>query len=665
MLNIYRLTRYPDHDYIIFQADNDFKEEFRKRFRVKITRAKRGFENSWFTFLRDDYRNLFDLIKEYFKENYSPPELLLSCYKANRPLSDTWPADIWQKKVEEAISSEFSRAGYFTQSDKYSGMVTVTPPEPNLKLDNIDIYWSVKYRVEINPDQYPYLWCIDCFKFFMEDRPTNLETIARVYGQDSDIIRDVKSYTTRNAKDEFSKFKGFVKTIPQLEQCENIKFDNKPEIPESLGFKTWYWNHDSSAYFEASKGLKTNLTQVILDEECGFYHQPDDISVIVLTPKSEEILQIPQIDWQQVGKDIKSFLNRIINNVNVPFIHEEYCLHDDIITLIKRLKIFISQNDNTRLLCILFAPPSDLSQRTTEISNSIEDKTKEIYKEIKNLSRGGYIETIDWGNMKSEKDSIFIINNTVFSGLIKMGAIPWIIKDLPFENIHNSENYFLGLSVNNSSEIFAGSAILMSNNSNLVAFAGIYLTKEEELVYSSYFFQEMINDLIMNGIHHSQPDISHIIVHMGHELIDYRENISEIQNQISISFDLVQINESHIRFKQPYNVQSTPSHGIAIGDEHKNIAYLMNTLSYTEITNRGNIYPNPNTLSVKKISGSTSLKSLAAQVYWLSSGNTYSLHRTIDKPMTLIFSDALLAHIQKTKKPMSVKRNYKRTLYWL
>ena len=113
MIHIYRATRYPDRDFFTFQATDDTYQQFRFRFPVKVTEAKRGFEGGYFTYLRDNYRTtFFDLIKSYLRENYVPPELRLSAFRTDEPLTDLWPSPMWQQKVTDAVKAVFAEQGY-------------------------------------------------------------------------------------------------------------------------------------------------------------------------------------------------------------------------------------------------------------------------------------------------------------------------------------------------------------------------------------------------------------------------------------------------------------------------------------------------------------------------------------------------------------------------
>ena len=72
MIHIYRVTRYPDHDNIIFQADDDTAQKLKRQFPVRIQETKLGFEPGYYTWLRDDYRDRFiDRIQAFFRYHFS------------------------------------------------------------------------------------------------------------------------------------------------------------------------------------------------------------------------------------------------------------------------------------------------------------------------------------------------------------------------------------------------------------------------------------------------------------------------------------------------------------------------------------------------------------------------------------------------------------------
>jgi len=107
MIRIYRPTRYPDRDYFIFQASPETLAKFRSSFPLQVRSTRRGFEQGYFCWLRDVYRDrYFDAVREFFRKHYSPPEIKLSIFRSTTPLSARWPLPFWERKVTGAIQQK-------------------------------------------------------------------------------------------------------------------------------------------------------------------------------------------------------------------------------------------------------------------------------------------------------------------------------------------------------------------------------------------------------------------------------------------------------------------------------------------------------------------------------------------------------------------------------
>jgi len=665
MIHIYRMTRYPDVDKIIFQGTDDTVKNFKLRFPLRVQPTKMGFEEGWFTWLRDDYREkFFAPIHSFFQAHYSPPEIRLSCFQSKNALSELWPKEVWRQKVSDAIQTLFSKNGYTAQPNPHGESVDVVPSKPSFQIENVEVYWAVGYWVEIGNDRKPVLWCYDRFLTLLDGRPASLEQIGRALGEDSHILQKIRHFTTRNAEEQFNILRRFVKHITPLTACENIAFSDEPVAAKDAGFETWFWLRDSDACFEVSNGLKTNLAQALLGEGCGLFVQPDDLLLIVILPDPQSSPLVPQIEWPRVLSDIDLFIRQTMPEVEVPMCSFQYPLSGDYGQCMKGVQEAVQKYPGRRVLCLM-ATPSPVDRRSARQDIlAVEQQSRQINRELRAVFQEGYAETLDWNKLRTDKDRPYVIHNALLGSLYRLNAEPWKIADLPFTKEPASGNYFLGL-YGSEDDRPALAGTLFGHEGGLVAFGGVYLDDPDAGTYEEEL-NRLIITLISKGIHQSKPKPVHLIIHMTPELQGYTPEIKAIVERLALTFDLLAIKHSSVHFLQPMNCQGTPSHGIAVGSDASKTAYMMNTLSVGEKTNdRGFIYPNPNTMAIQQLAGASSIKTLAAQIYWLSNGHISALHRTVDTPMTIAYTRALHDHIRKTKRSMRVTRNYRRTLFWL
>ena len=675
MIYIYRATRYPDRDFFTFQATEDTIKQFRFRFPVRVTEAKRGFEGGFFTWLRDDYREtFFDLIKSYLCENYTPPELRLSAFRTTAPLSDLWPESMWQQKVTDAIKSAFVEQGYTIDEDKFSELVQVIPDEPSFSQKDVQIYRCVSFKIQVPEDLYPLLWCQERFRLFMDGRPVSLKQIAETYSEDAAITQAVRHFTTRNAEEQFHLLKRFASHIPPLASCNGITFEQEPVTPQRVGLETWFWLHDSDAYFETSNGLQTILAQAMLEEGSGFYFQPNDIQAVILLPDPGSSPILPNVNWEQVVTRAEKFLEQTLPDVDIPINTVKYPVEGDLGQVTREVETIVQSHSDRRVLCLMATPSPEARFSMDSKLQAAEKQSFQLNKSLRDSFRGGYTVTVDWNNLVKTGDVPFVVNNALMGGIYRLNAQPWVLANLPFESEPVEAIYFLGLV--GDAKVHTLSGALFDYQSTLVAYGASRLDSQNSSMEDfTNKIDELVKSLIKKGIHHSRPRPAHVIVHISPDMVAYVEDIQAVLRALSIPRDIVLIDpNAECRLWQPANQQDTPSHGIAVGSEAQKVAYLVNTLSLAEKVNRPSadmgtsfirdIYPNPNVITVRQVAGSTSIKSLAAHIYWLSIAHINALHRTVDTPVTIAYARSLYEHV-KTRRSMRVTRNYKRTLYWL
>ncbi len=667
MIHIYRPVRYADSDTFIFQGDSEDIQAIKTLVNspFKIYSTKLGFETGNFMYLRFNYRELyFEAIKSYLRTNYTPPKLKLSSFRADKALSSTWTTEIWKQKVSDAIKSRFQNRGYSVRNNNFSGMVEILPEQPKLKVGEVEVFQGFQYSVTVGDDFVPILWASENFWLYSDNQPTNFTKIAQLYGDASNIVQEIRHFTLRSSEEQFEFLTKTVKWIQALPACEDIRFVEAPLSAEDMGLATWFWLHDSNTTFEGASGFQTTLAQSLFEKGDGFLNQPDDIVIIFLLPELNTSPIIPPVNWEQVAEFACSFASTALSKVDLPFRVIRYPVIGDFSVCVDAVKTLIQAHAGKRVLCFMASLGSNAKNSTNEEIISADRQTAYLSRTLRESFRGGYTETLDWDKLIDPKVSKFILDNAVMTSLYRLNAQPWRLTDLPFDNIHPENTYFLGMTGNIDRESVA--AVLVDSLGMLVAYGGDCPHDGQQV----RGFPEKLNNLIRNifndGIHHSHPRLKHVIAHLSPELSNQAKSLEQLLKSLKLGYDILTIHpDSSVRLLQPNNKQGTPSNGIAVGSEGGGFAYLMNTLSVGEKTTRGYIYPSPTPVRIQKIVGTTTLKNLASHVYWLSAAHINSLHRTVDKPITIDYAHTLLAHVMKSRKPMRVTRNYKKTLFWL
>lgn len=665
MINLYRPARYPDRDTFLVQAEDKDLHEFRSKFfpiRAEPTK-KEGFEREHYIFLRYENRELFESIRSFFRENFSAPSIQVSVFRSTHELSTTWKANVWEGKVTDAIKSVFQRQGYGVQDNVYSKMVEVLPAQATFQADEISVFWGCQFWVQVNKDCFVDLWASGNFWFYIDDQPTNFMKIAQKLGDASETIQKIQNFTRRSSEEQFTFLERFISHIGALQACEGIQFRSSPLTANELNMDTWFWLHDSAAAFCGAGDYPSTFTQSLLEPGGGFYHQPDDLGVLVLLPEVGTSSIIPSINWDtDVAEASHTFITRSMSKVSIPFDVIRYPVAGALDGVLDAVRAFVNQHASRRVFCLLPTPGADARRSTNEQIVAASQQTHNLERELRNIFIKGFTETLDWNNLADPKARQFILENAIMTGLYRFGALPWRLTGLSFDGEPADNSYFLGVAGSPESGAIAG--VVIDSSAKLIAFAGEY--PEGKNVDFPDRVLGLITDIISGGFHHTLPKPLHLIVHLSSELSPLAGQIQKKLEQAKLACDVVSIHpDSSVRFLQTNNKEGTPSNGIAIGDSSKGIAYLMNTLAVAEKTSRGYIYPSPAPLMLRVWGGNTSLKTLASHVYWLSAAHINALHRTVDLPITIAYAQALQKHIAKTRRSMRVTKNHNRTLFWL
>ena len=668
MVNIYRPVRYPDRDTFVFQISDDELKEFHEQFRVRVIEAKRGFEGGYYVGLRYDYREkYYDAIVDFFRQHYVPPKIQLSVFRANRSLSNAWETEVWQEKVKDAIKGAMRSQGYSIQERPFGGAVDVVPPKPSLEVENVKVYWGIQYRVVVYKDLTPQLWTSTNYWFFLDDVPKNLREITKVFGEYSDVIKQVRGFVTKNSEQLFTLLKRFVKRIGSLDACEGIHFIERPLSADELGMETWFWIHDSEVSFKGSGKYQTTVPQFLVDQETGFYKQIDNAMVVVMLPDPDSSSLIPKIDWDGLVERIKKIVFDFMPDVSVPVYPVSFAVGQDLTDLTDQLKSIIDVNLDRRVLCLLPTPGAQAQKSSDQELVIASQFFNRLNKEIRKIYRNSYTVSLDWAGLTQDsREAGYILENALLAGFYRLGAQPWLIQNMPVEEVEAPNNYFLGLSGTEKDVVPVVAGVLFDSEGRFLAFGGDLLQDAKRS------FNQVVRRLVSNfakwGVDRkTQPIPMQFTVHITPELADFKDEIKAALAEENITCDIVSIHpDSPVRFFQPDNIQGTPSNGIALGNDRSGSAYLMNTLSVGEKTKQGYIYPSPAPVRIKRVTGYATLRTLAAHVYWFSMADVNAFHRTVNIPITVGYAQKLHKHISKRQRQMKVTRySSDRTLFWL
>jgi len=657
-VGVYRITRYPDHDKIIFQANDDAVNLFRRTFPLRVEEAKRGYEGGYYTWLRFEARaGLYDLVNRFFRQYYVPPEIKLGLFAGTKVLPDTWPARVWIGKVVDGIKMAFSD---FVIEEEGEGWTAIYQRKPILAQEGVTVYRGVRFRVEMDDDSRPILLCDAKHKFHLDDQPASLKTISRRLGDDEVLMKQIKDKTTRSTDSHFNTYRWFVQKIGALPGCEDMEFGPEPLAASELKYETWFWLHDTDTQIEIANGIHTNLSQVLLSDGGGFYYQPDDIQILLLLPDETSSTVVPTGDWSRISQLAEDYVQHALPQVDKPFTVVKYSLVPDQDDYLDQVKAFVSEYPTRRLLTLMIIPEKDPSVSQTEAGGAAEARSWSVQKAVRSVARGGYVITLGWDCIAKPEELNYFVDNSVTRGLYQIGARPWHLVSPPIGSHDPSEILFIGLAHDTDMSQLTG--VAFGADGATIGYSGVRATSSK--TDFGGLVGQVVGELFGLRQSYAPSPLQRVVVHVPAAIEGYAEQLTSILVKRGIACDAVSISFSGgPRLCQPGNDSGTPSNGIAVGNEQ--VAYLINSHTVGEQLHSNKwVLPAPNTVVVRRIAGETPMHLLAAQVFWFAAMHVNAIHRTVDTPMTLDFADRLRQYLGKSKKDMHPTLADEKVMFW-
>lgn len=675
MINIYRPVRYSESDTFIFQGDDKHIREIKSLVNspLSISSTKSGSETGYFLALRidprngTDYRQLyFEPIKNYLRSNYVPVEIHLSAFKGDKSLSQIWEPKLWASKVEDAIKGFFQSKGFFVRDNQYAKVVDVQFEKSEFQDGDLELFRGYKFWVTVGDDYYPILWMTKQYWLYLDGQPVGPTRIIKDFGDRKDIGAKIRECLVQSSEEQFDFLQKAVRGIPALAVCEDIRFNGQAVKAADMGYETWFWPHDSNVLFQAEGEYQTILNQsLFLRGGKGFLKKLSDILIVVLLPEPNSSPVIPSINWDLIAGYVKKFTTLVMPEIDIPFQVIKYPVNGSFVGCLEAVKAFVQVHQNRQVLCIMPIPEKNAYQNIDENIIAADQQTSRLNKAVRDIFRNGYVETLDWNGLADSESRNYILENALMGGFYRLGAQPWELVNMPFELAPPDANCFMGLTGDIDRNVV--SATLFDSSGKLIAYGGECPAENNpQGIDFDGRVSRLIRGMLQNGFSNKLPKPKHIIFHLAADFPTKANKIITAIKAFNLTADIISVHpNSPIRFWQSGNKQGTPSNGVSVGCESLGVVHMMNTYTVGEYNGRDHIYPSPSPVSVYRHSGNTSLKTLAAHVYWLSQAHIHSLRRTVDLPVTIAYSQSLLNHIRQTHKAVLITQNHEKTLYWL
>lgn len=651
MINLYRVVRYPDHTRLTFQGDSEDIDKLGDilHFDPKPSKRQDLYEKGYFAYLRGPYREKSEReALSYLAEHFRPPLVELSLFVGDQPLPSDRPHNEWASSLECAIRQYFSDKGYLVaQGGLAHEVYSKRSKQPDSRFPELEIHEGVTYRIHVGPDFVPILQADIIYRFTIDGNPVKLKDIQARFGAQTDVIARLKDFTTRDMNGIFELIQRFIKSIPATENAGGCCFKHEPLTAQSLGFDTWFWEHDFPVHLEVGKGEKVPLAQHISEYNLGFYIEPPDpVIVLILHPAQGVSRWCPFSNWRSIYDIAQSSLAGMLGT-DVPIRSLEYPVDEkDDELVIQACKATLQEFVDRTPLFLVVVPPEDSRDTGDTQLSALDSFTFRLAKNLRRMRRGSYVITLNWDKLALENDRPYIVENGLLKGLIVLGAVPWRLSDIAHVGTDLDNLCFIGVDVNIKRRIPVVGGVVLDRYGVL---RGSHLVRLES-VNGDRIDVESFSLLVDKLLKHYRAATGmtphHLVIHRDGILFDEEKQVLEVAAKTDTVCDLVEVRKSGApRIRQPMNTAGTPSKDIAVGNEEQGIAYLVNTLSFAErLTTDKFVFPAPESVMVQRVAGKTPMKILAAQVHALTRVHYGSYRRTERIPATIAYADALVSH---------------------
>lgn len=635
MISLYRITHYPNHDFIEYQGEESDKNSL-QQLGFHSRQSDRGYDSN-FTFRLEKDQHYVDraqVLESYLRHNYRAPEVRLSLFQGSTSLPDDRPREEWKSTITRAIFRFLMETGERVLAGP--GM-PVIHGNPTL-FEEVHVRQVIEWYVWVDPEWRPWVRTDAGYKYFMNGKQVSMEEIKRQYPENHQIARDINRFTTRSTDELFDQMKEFVEKIGTLDIAGGLSFDPRPVPASQAQFETWYWLHDTGTALMLGKGLESHLAQSMeyQGSTVGVFSYPENLEVAVFHPSSMTDRRLCWVsDWAFVGRALHEKLRMFIPDLNIPVQMIPYQI-DSIEQAGEALRETIG--GDRRPWILLFIPPEWARDSDDDLWKHADKQTSELRKIIhQNIQSAQcwYISTLDWTLAHHTRDLKPALTSELLKGLCVLGCQPWKVVNIPLEGYSARDVAFIGLDAAlQPAPRFAGT--IFDSQGVLLGARVVPISRDE--FASSEELLSVIERLLGYYKQRMGHLPRHLIVHRDGDLKDDLTGFRVLSEEVEFSFDLVEVAKSGApRVYQVGNTAGTPSAGIAVGRNDIGLAYINNTHS----VQRGGAWPAPNALRVRKVEGPTSIRTLAEQVFWLSRMHIGSFNLSQDLPVTTAYADVL------------------------
>lgn len=659
MISLYRVVRSQAETLISFQGDQTSADHLSNIVGFKIPRSKKPdlCEGGFYLYIRGAKRVERERAAiAYLSANYQPPPLELTLFEGNVALPDDRPVEEWGATIEWKVREFFSELEY--SCDECGLKHGIFRKEPRCLGDDLKVHEGVSYRIRMRPNYVPVLQVDLAFRYELNGRRVSRAKAYQQLQEKDGLTSALDQFESRDTEQVFGIIQSFVDRLSHIPIEEGFQFIPQPLSAEDLKLDTWIWSHESPVKYEIGGGQHINLAKELLASGQGFFRQPPPFEIITVRPSKTSARGIQELRWRAINDQITKIVEGIFGRQDYSSISLSYDVTGSKEAILAKIEQDLEHLPERVPLFLLPTPPKGSERNIDPELVAWSRLTQNLSSALRKVRLGTYVVSLDCENLKNDYARKYVLENAIIKGLTALGGIPWRVRDIamPTTEINPKRMCFIGIDVNVNRRVPAVGGVVLDGFGTLLAYHLVILKSP----CGDYVDRQALRTLTKHLIKHYREKIGcnpeHIVIHRdGRFINDEAQILAAFLKEGSWGFDLVEIRKSGApRLKQLGNRRGTPSRDIAVGCDEVPIAFVSNTLSVGINQHNGlYLFPATKLLTVYRVSGLTSMRIIAAQVYALSLANIGALRRTERLPATISYADALVnnAHLRDDRAP--------------
>lgn len=646
MISLYRIVPNEEHTLVVFQGDHEDIGAIAAicGFSPRRTTLYHSYEQEYYAYLRGPTRGQKEAsLLDYLRRHYSGPELEMFRFRGTHPLSGSqMPGDCASSMTTRVQTFFAQRHGRICSGGGLGCRVfraQALEVAPGLAVRE-----GVSYRVSIANDSIPVIQTDIAFRFERDGREVTLTKLYEACADKPDAINAIHQFQLRSTDDILLMVQSFIQSLKQL--GSEFEFSDRLMRAGESGWDAWLWAHELASGLVAGNGRKLTIPLDILKTRSGLYKPPGEMDVTVLYPDDPGHKMFPAVKGAQFDQELRAILDATMPDRSFRHRYLPYQLGGEAAETVQAINQLWGDSNSKHLVLMIIPPKNDQRSGSLDLQIAAQQSLR-LSVELRHLRRNTYVVSCGWDTLVDEHARGYAINLAVIKGLTVLGAVPWVIDNMPHAVDYSADDLcFIGIDVNTNRAIPIAGGVVFDGQGQLCGYQVVRLATPDGDRIGAEELRHLVSGLLKHYRVVTGRTEKHVVVHRDGILeLDEANELHLLLNN-KVSHDLVEIRKSGAaRLRQPGNLAGTPSKDVTMANERLATAILCNTLAVPEsVGNHGRVFPAPDSIAVRRCEGATSIKTLAAQIYLLTQIHHAHFHRTVQLPVTTAYADALVGN---------------------